>query len=85
MSGAEKPRSGAEEKLKKENEKSGTGKNGLYYPLLGVSMPLCIFLSYLVGHYLDKALGTGPVLLVVFILLGVAAAYVQLFRLIKKD
>jgi F0F1-type ATP synthase assembly protein I len=36
------------------------------------------------GYVLDRVLGTSPYLLIVFFLYGVAAGFVNLFRVAKK-
>lgn len=46
---------------------------------LGVNMTVCIVGGFLLGHKLDQWLGTSPWLLIVFILLGVAAAFKVMF------
>lgn len=40
--------------------------------------------GYLIGHYLDKLLGTGSVMTIIFLLLGVVAGGVEAYKLIKE-
>lgn len=42
---------------------------------LGVTMAVCIIGGFLAGRGLDKWLGTGPWLLILLTLLGVAASF----------
>ena len=51
---------------------------------VGMSMVLAICLGALIGYYLDKWLDTSPWLLLIFIGLGIAAAFRNLFIMYKK-
>lgn len=51
---------------------------------LGLSMALAIALGALLGYYLDEWLGTSPWMLLVFVGLGIAAAFRNLYILYKK-
>jgi ATP synthase protein I len=46
-------------------------------------LPACLLVGFLIGDYLDDWLDTAPVLTLVFILLGAAAGFIQVFRLLK--
>jgi ATP synthase protein I len=46
---------------------------------LAFLLPCCAVVGYAIGHYLDKAFGTSWLTLV-FLLLGIAAGFVELFR-----
>ena len=46
-------------------------------------LPACLLVGFLIGDYLDEWLGTKPVLTLIFFLLGAAAGFVQVFRLLK--
>ncbi|MCK5878641.1 MAG: AtpZ/AtpI family protein [Holophagae bacterium] len=48
---------------------------------VGIQFPVSIGIGYLMGHYLDKWLGLYPILTIVFSILGVIAAFVNVFRL----
>ncbi len=50
------------------------------YSALGLEMALSVVIGLGVGYYLDKWLGTGPWLTVVWIALGVAAGVRSLYR-----
>jgi len=51
---------------------------------LAFVFPSALLVGYVVGWWLDKKLGTSPILVVVFILLGFFAALVELLRELKK-
>lgn len=48
---------------------------------IGISMLVPIFLCMLLGNWLDKKFGTSPWLLVIFIILGVGAAFRTLYMM----
>jgi len=48
---------------------------------VGIQFPVSIGIGYLFGHYLDKWLGLDPILTIVFSVLGVIAAFINVFRL----
>ena len=50
------------------------------YSALGLEMALSVVIGLGVGYYLDKWLGTGPWLTVVWIALGFAAGVRSLYR-----
>jgi ATP synthase protein I len=52
---------------------------------IGWMFPIAIGLGYLCGHYLDQWLGTDPWMTGIFTLLGIIAAFRNLFRLAKDD
>lgn len=51
---------------------------------LGITMAVCVFIGVIAGKYLDQWLGTSPWLLIVFSLLGGAAAIKALYDLVIK-
>ncbi len=54
------------------------------YTSLAVALPASTALGYLIGYLLDRWLKTN-FLYIVFLLLGIAAGFVQLIRQVKKD
>ena len=46
-------------------------------------LPTCLLVGYWIGDYLDGRLGTSPLLTLLFLLLGAAAGFVQVFRMLK--
>ena len=51
---------------------------------LGLLLPSSIAVGLLMGYFLDKWLGTGPWLLLVFSLLGAASGLISLIRAVIK-
>ncbi len=70
-------------------EKNDT-KRGLYKQLLaasqlGLHMVLATFAGLAIGYFLDKYFTTEPLLTITFLLIGIIAGFVELFRLAKKQ
>jgi ATP synthase protein I len=54
------------------------------YTSLAVLLPSCVFVGYVIGYLLDKAFGTNY-FYIVFLLIGIAAGFVELVREVQKD
>jgi F0F1-type ATP synthase assembly protein I len=54
------------------------------YTSLAFMLPAATLIGYAIGHLLDRALGT-TFLKIVFLLLGIAAGFVQLIRQVLRD
>lgn len=54
------------------------------YTSLAFLLPAATFVGYAIGYFLDKAFGTH-FLYLVFLLLGIAAGFVQLIRRLMRD
>jgi len=54
------------------------------YTSLAFLLPAATFVGYSIGHLLDKAFGTH-FLYLIFLLLGIAAGFVQLIRRLMRD
>ena len=52
---------------------------------LGLAFPVAIGLGFLLGHWLDGLFGLKPWLTIIFTALGIAAAFVNLFRTSAKS
>ena len=56
---------------------------------MGISFVLAIFIGVIIGHQLDKLLGTAPWFFFIFLLFGIVAGFRNLYiitkRVIKKD
>jgi ATP synthase protein I len=50
------------------------------YSALGLELAIAVVLGLAIGHYLDKWLGTGPWMTVVWLGIGFAAGLRSLFR-----
>jgi ATP synthase protein I len=72
----------------KENEKPE--EKSLFRQLftvgsVGIQFALSIFVGFYIGYYLDKFLKTFPWFTIVFLILGIIAAFTELFRLAKRE
>lgn len=54
------------------------------YTALAFLLPAATFVGYLVGYLLDRVFGTN-FLYIPFLLLGIAAGFVQLIRQVQRD
>lgn len=64
-----------------DDNKKRANAGAVYQALtLGLVFPLCIGLGYAAGYGLDRVFGTRPWMAIIFTVLGIAAAFVQLFR-----
>lgn len=66
---------------------SNDGRGSDLWNLLTVGMVIVVsvILGYLLGSYLDRTLGTSPWLVVMGVLLGTAAGFFQLFRVVSRN
>jgi F0F1-type ATP synthase assembly protein I len=66
-----------------------SGRNNVWasvgrYVSLAFILPASTFAGYVIGYLLDRALGTG-FLSIVFLLLGIAAGFIELLRKLPQD
>ncbi|MEO8127234.1 MAG: AtpZ/AtpI family protein [Bryobacteraceae bacterium] len=54
------------------------------YSQLAFILPVATFVGYAMGYLLDRALGTH-FLYLVFLLIGIAAGFLQIIRKVTKD
>ncbi len=52
---------------------------------LGLILPSSIAVGLFIGYFLDKWLGTHPVLLLVFTVLGIVSGLLSLFRALRRQ
>jgi len=52
--------------------------------IVGIQFPVAIVIGFLWGRWLDRVFGTWPYLTGLFSLFGVAAGFVNLFRITAK-
>lgn len=64
-------------------ESSSNFKKYLRFSTIGLEMGLAVLAGLFAGQYLDNRFGTEPWLLLLFMLMGVTAAFRNLFRLLK--
>lgn len=54
------------------------------YTSLAFVLPACVLVGYAIGYGLDRLLGTS-FLYIVFLLIGIAAGFVELVREVQRD
>jgi ATP synthase protein I len=52
---------------------------------LGIQVALCIFIGLGAGLWLDSKFGSSPWLTIIFLLFGVAAAFLTYYRFIREQ
>ncbi|MFZ1038035.1 MAG: AtpZ/AtpI family protein [Smithella sp.] len=52
---------------------------------IGIAMILAVFGCLLIGVYLDKKFDSGHVFSVIFLMIGIAAGFRNLYKLIKEN
>jgi len=72
------------EPSRKNNENKNVWRQVSRYTTLAMLLPTSIFVGYAIGYLLDKSFGTTW-LKILFLLLGIAAGFVELIRQVQKD
>ncbi len=67
-----------------EPKKKNVWKQVGRYSTLAFLMPTAVVVGYMIGYFLDKAFGTH-FFYIVFLLIGIAAGFVELIREVQKD
>ena len=52
---------------------------------IGISMIVPIIIGLYLGKWLDDRLGTGPIFLFIFIIVGIASAFMNVFKLTERE
>ncbi|WP_129599334.1 AtpZ/AtpI family protein [Anaerophilus nitritogenes] len=60
-------------------------KNITLITQIGISMIVPIFICIYIGNWLDKKLGTNFIFLLIFIILGVGASFLNVYKMVMKD
>jgi len=68
----------------KKKQRGGVLRALSFASQIGVTMAACVIIGVFLGRYLDNLLHTSPWLLLLFSLLGMAAAFRSIFSLAKK-
>ena len=55
-----------------------------HYGTIGLQMGLSVAIGLIIGLALDRYLGTTPWMALIFLILGVIAGFLALFRLVKE-
>ena len=61
-----------------------TASSWLNLSIVGIQFPVAIVLGFLWGKWLDRVFGTWPYLTGLFSLFGIAAGFLNLFRITAK-
>ena len=67
------------------NSNGPSNRSILNLMTVGTTLVACIVVGYLLGSFLDRKLGTSPWLVVAGVLLGTAAGFVGLFRMVSQN
>jgi ATP synthase protein I len=51
---------------------------------IGIMFPACIGIGYGIGYVLDRWVGTQSTFKIIFLLFGIAAGFINLFRMVNK-
>jgi len=51
---------------------------------VGIMFPACIGIGYGIGYWVDRWVGTQSAFKIVFLLFGIAAGFINLFRIVNK-
>ncbi|MCL2700037.1 MAG: AtpZ/AtpI family protein [Defluviitaleaceae bacterium] len=51
---------------------------------IGLVIVITLFLCFFAGRWIDKALGTSPIFLFVFIVYGVLSGYWSIYKLVMR-
>jgi ATP synthase protein I len=52
---------------------------------IGIAFIMCSFIGFGIGYYIDKLVHTKPVFMIVFIIIGTIAGFLNAYRTITKD
>ena len=52
---------------------------------VGLNLVVSTFVGLGIGYWLDNVFSTGPWLTLIFLLLGIVAGFVEIFRMIHKE
>ena len=72
----------------KNDDNKKRGSSYIEFALLGMvgtQLVASIFIGFGVGYWLDKLFNTSPVFLLLFTFFGVAAGFLNVYRMIKKE
>ncbi|SHJ65534.1 AtpZ/AtpI family protein [Paramaledivibacter caminithermalis] len=67
-----------------KNGKYKIYENLAFVTQIGLMMIIPIVISVLLGHYIDEKLGTGNLFLLIFIALGVASSFLNLYKVMMR-
>jgi len=65
--------------------KSSVFENLALMSQIGISMIMPIIMGLYIGNWLDNRLGTGPVFLFIFIIMGIISAFISVYKLTQRQ
>ena len=74
--------------LKPVNEKKDPKKKFVDIARLtsvGIGLVLCAFIGYWIGNYIDHKFHTAPIFMVIFLIIGMGAGILNVFRTLSKN
>ncbi|RMF95893.1 MAG: AtpZ/AtpI family protein [Candidatus Schekmanbacteria bacterium] len=67
-----------------DNEKRKEYRQWGLLSTIGITLVASTCVGLAIGYYLDKWLGTKPLFIIIWTILGVAAGFKEMFSIIKK-
>jgi ATP synthase protein I len=67
-----------------EDEKYSTLRRASLLTAIPLVLAIAPVIGFFIGDFLDKKLGTGPYLMIVFVVLGFIAGAREVYKLVKK-
>lgn len=67
----------------RENQRKWIRNAGLASSI-GIVLVVATFIGFFFGKWLDEKLGTGPWLMLLFTLMGIAAGFIEVFRIARQ-
>ncbi len=67
-----------------------SGKRGKEYveyvglSMVGMQTVVSVLIGFAIGYWIDKWLGTAPLFMILFVIFGVAAGFINVYRTMKK-
>jgi F0F1-type ATP synthase assembly protein I len=52
---------------------------------LGLMFPISILLGLGIGYFLDRIMNTSPIFMIIFLVYGIAAAFVSYYRVTRTN
>ncbi|MDP2690249.1 MAG: AtpZ/AtpI family protein [Deltaproteobacteria bacterium] len=68
----------------KKEEEPGVFKGLATLSSMGIAMVVSTLIGLLIGIYLDKVFSTKPWFTIIFLILGIAAGFKNIYEMIKK-
>jgi ATP synthase protein I len=67
-----------------QDDKPAYWKKTLQFSTLGLEMGFSVVFGLVAGYYLDKWLGTGPIFLIILLIIGFIAGFKTVFVMGRK-